>query len=414
MTAIENTYFLISVINSFHEINTMNLEFNFSRIPKILFGAGKLKQLPDLILGYGPNVILLTGSRSFKNSERYNILIKSFEKKKIAHFNYEIGSEPTPEQINSICEEHRKSVIDVVVAVGGGSVLDAGKAVSAMLEKTDPVETYLEGVGTKIHDGSKKPFFAVPTTAGTGSEATKNAVITELGENGFKKSLRHDNFVPDVALIDPELTFTCPPRVTAACGMDAFTQLLESYVSSKASPLTDALAYSGINLIKDNLIKSVTEGAEDIEVRSAMSYGALLSGITLANAGLGIVHGLASPMGSFYDIPHGVVCGTLVGISTKINIDQLRKNESDNRSALKKYADIGKLLSGNTCRNDFQCCDHLIKILEEWTQSLKLPKLGDYGLRVDDIEKIIDGTGIKNNPAALGRSEIKEIILERI
>jgi alcohol dehydrogenase class IV len=260
----------------------MDLNFRFARIPEIHFGAGKIESLPDLILRYGSTVILLTGSQSFRNTEKFGLLIDSFRDKSITCLLSEIGGEPTPAHINSICKNYTDSPVDVIVGIGGGSVLDAGKAISAMLGKTDPVEEYLEGVGTKTHDGSKIPFIAVPTTAGTGSEATKNAVISQLGDNGYKKSLRHNNFVPDIALVDPDLTLSCPADVTAACGMDAFTQLLESYVSSNASPLTDSLAYSGMKLMKDSLIPSVYEGAEDVNIRSAMSYGALLSGITLA------------------------------------------------------------------------------------------------------------------------------------
>jgi alcohol dehydrogenase class IV len=283
-----------------------------------------------------------------------------------------------------------------------------------MLGKREPVEAYLEGVGTKIHDGSKIPFIAVPTTSGTGSEATKNAVIRQLGEKGFKKSLRHNNFVPEIALIDPQLTLSCPVNITAACGMDAFTQLLESYVSSNSSPLTDALAFSGLKLMKDSLIHSTSDGAHDIDTRSAMSYGALLSGITLANAGLGVVHGLASPIGSYYDIPHGVACGTLVGIATRVNIETLRQNKNANNHHLQKYATIGKLLSNDTFEDIDDCCDYLIEKIEEWIEVLQIPGLGSYGFKESDIEKVVNGTGNKNNPVTLEKEEIRRIIIDRL
>jgi alcohol dehydrogenase class IV len=269
-------------------------------------------------------------------------------------------------------------------------------------------------VGSKNPDGTKIPFIAVPTTSGTGSEATKNAVITQLGNDGFKKSMRHDNFVPDIALIDPGLTLSCPAHITAACGMDAFTQLLESYLSTKASPMTDALAYSGMDLMKDNLITAANEGAGDINIRSAMSYGALISGITLANAGLGIVHGLASPIGSYYEIPHGVVCGTLVGIATRINIDQLRKDREINNQALKKYENIGRLINSDKCKNSDDCCDYLIEKIEEWVDVLEIPKLGSFGFQESDIQKIIEGTAQKNNPIKLSDDDIRKIIINRL
>jgi alcohol dehydrogenase class IV len=292
-------------------------------------------------------------------------------------------------------------------------VVDAGKAVSVMLGKTEPVEAYLEGIGTKIHDGSKVPFIAVPTTAGTGSETTKNAVLSQVGENGYKRSIRHNNFVPDIALVDPELCLNCPPDVTAASGMDAFTQLLESYVSTNASPFTDVLAYHGMTLIKDNLVQAATTDAKDVEVRAAMSYAALLSGITLANAGLGVVHGLASSIGSYYNIPHGVVCGTLVGAATKMTIERLKDKEETGISALEKYAQIGKLFSDNIKEDLDHYCEILVDKIEEWTQLLNIPKLNKYGLRESDLEKIVHVTGNKNNPVQLDHEDIKQIILWR-
>jgi alcohol dehydrogenase class IV len=396
------------------EIKNMINKFDFAGTPEIIFGAGKIRGITDIILKYGSRVILLTGSRSFKKSNKFDLLINSFKEKSFQYSLREISGEPTPGNINSIIRDFHNKPVDVVVAIGGGSVVDAGKAVSAMLGKTEPVEEYLEGVGTKTHDGSKIPFIAVPTTSGTGSEATKNTVLSQTGENGYKKSLRHKNFVPDVALVDPELSLTCPSDITAACGMDAFTQLLESYVSTNASPMTDALAYNAIKIMKDSLVPAATSGSHNPEIRSAMSYAALISGITLANAGLGIVHGLAAAIGSYYDIPHGVVCGTLVGVATRINIENLRKDKGANIGSLEKYTEIGKLLSGDNCEDLDQCCDFLFYQMEQWIESLQIPKLSDYGLRVGDIEKIVNNTGNKYNPVKLGKEDIEKIILERI
>ena len=184
--------------------------------------------------------------------------------------------------------------------------MDAGKSISAMLTKTESIKEYLEGIGTKKHDGKKMPFVAVPTTSGTGSEATKNAVISEIGGRGFKKSLRHDNFVPDSVVIDPRLMISCPQNVTAASGMDVFSQLIEGYLSTNSSPMTDALALSGLRYIKEGLLKSYETG-DDIDARGKVAYASYLSGVVLANAGLGTVHGFASPIGGYFDIPHGVV-----------------------------------------------------------------------------------------------------------
>ncbi len=342
------------------------MQFHFAKIPEIIFQSGAFNTLPEIIERFGSNVLIILDPFSVKSSE----LFSDFKANAIAFHAYEVSGEPSPERIDTIVAELKNRKFDVVIGVGGGSVVDTGKAVSAMLGKEESVFDYLEGVGTRVHDGSKVPFIAVPTTAGTGSEATKNAVLSQVGEKGFKKSIRHNNFVPDIALIDAELSLTCPTGVTAACGMDAFTQLLESYVSTNASPMTDALAYDGLRIMKDHLVLAVAEGNENLSAREAMSYAALMSGITLANAGLGIVHGLASPMGGFSDIAHGVACGTLVGIATKINIDRLREEGESGEEYLKKYAAIGRLFSNDKCDDLNECCDFLVDKIESWVDTL--------------------------------------------
>jgi alcohol dehydrogenase len=241
-------------------------------------------------------------------------------------------------------------------------------------------------------------------------------VLSRVGPQGFKKSIRHDRFVPDVAVIDPELMLSCPPELSVACGMDAFTQLLESYVSTEASPFTDALACSGLSFLKDSLVPVCTTGPEDIEKRAAMAYASLMSGITLANAGLGVVHGLASPIGGLFSIPHGVVCGTLVGAEIRVNIEKLRGRDQENRPALKKYAAIGALLSGRPFREEeiHSCCDLLIEKIDEWTETLAIPRLGQYGIRASDLDRIAQSAGNKNNPVALSEEEIRILLSMRL
>ena len=210
-----------------------------------------------------------------------------------------VSGEPSPELIDTTVEKYRNEAVDAIVAIGGGSVLDAGKAISAMLHRTESIKEFLEGVGTIEHPGTKLPFIALPTTSGTGSEATKNAVISHVGKSGYKKSLRHDNFVPDIAIVDPRFTLSCPQNITAASGMDCFTQLIESYLSDKANEYTDALAWEGLKEIKSSLVQSYMHG-NDIQARTGMAFASLTSGICLANAGLGVVHGFASSIGGLY------------------------------------------------------------------------------------------------------------------
>ena len=387
--------------------------FKVARTPEIYFGAGQLENLAELVLRFGRHVLLVTGGRSFINSIYFEQLLKQFKEADISHDLIRVSAEPSPLLIDGLSGEYRQKDISTVVSIGGGSVLDAGKALSAMIPMQFSVFEYLEGVGTgRVHDGSKIPFIAVPTTSGTGSEATKNAVLSNVSYDGFKRSLRHDNFVPDIALVDPLLTVSCPPEITAACGMDAFTQLLESYVSTSASSLTDVMALSGLRHIEKSLARSF-ENPKDLEARAGMSYASLISGITLANAGLGIVHGLASAIGGYFDIPHGVVCGTLMGVSTRMMINKLLVKESSS-IAIKKYARAGQIFTTDTGRSDEYYCNVLSDVIDEWTEKFNIPSLDDYNITPGDVTEIIDNTVQKQDPVKLDKQEIKSILIDRM
>ena len=395
----------------------MDLTFNFTSIPHIIFGAGKLNELYNIIPKFGKNVLYVIGRKSLKRSGKWDEIVNAMEKKSINVSIISVYGEPTPTLIDEAAVKYRRKNIDIVVGIGGGSVTDAGKAISAMIPKEDSIMNYLEGVGNKKHDGKKIPYIAVPTTSGTGSEATKNAVISEVGFEGFKKSLRHDNLIPNYAIIDPELVFSSPSSVSAACGMDAFTQLIEAYVSPQASPITDALAFTGMRHVKDAIIPVCSTHALDIGARSAMAYGSLMSGIALANAGLGIVHGLASSLGGLFEIPHGVACGTLLAESTKMNIAQLQKIGDAGKKGLLKYAMVGALLAGKEGYenvDDSYYCSILIDTLEKWTNVLNIDRLGKYGITIKDVELIEKKAGLKNNPVQLKREDIMDIVRNRI
>ncbi|MHA1300825.1 MAG: iron-containing alcohol dehydrogenase [Candidatus Helarchaeota archaeon] len=393
--------------------------FSFSKIPYILFGAGNINKLSEIIPKFGKKILLVTGRSSLKKSGKLDQISQMLDEDGIEYSHITVETEPSPDLINESVTKYENNGIQVVVSIGGGSVLDAGKAISAMLLHDELVEDFLEGVGNKIHDGKKIPFIAVPTTSGTGSEATKNAVLSRIGPNGFKKSLRHDNLVPNYAIIDPELMISCPSHLTASCGMDAFTQLLESYVSTKANPITDSLAYSGLKLITKNLVPAATDKSNDIKVRSAVAYAALISGITLANAGLGTVHGFASAIGGHYNIPHGVICGTLMGECNRITIELLKKqpDSPEKLTVLRKYACVGALLSGEIFSKDTEInyfCEKLIEQLKILTDKLKIKKLGAYGITENDIDKILKKVSNKNNPVSLPKENIRQILLNRL
>lgn len=386
--------------------------FRLARVPKVIFRTGALDELADIAVCHGKNILLVTGAKSFAKSPRAEVLHQQMIAKGLILHNVKITGEPSPAVVDDAAERFRGEDINLVVSIGGGSVLDAGKAISAMLTVKGSVADYLEVVGTREHPGTKVPFIAVPTTSGTGSEATRNAVISQVGKDGFKRSLRHDNFVPDVALIDPGLTLQCPPEITAAAGMDCFTQLTEAYLSTKADEITEALALQGMGAIKRSLVRSFTDG-DDINARSDMSFAALMSGICLANAGLGAVHGLAGTIGARYDIPHGVVCGTLMAAANDLNVRELRKINS-REDALARYAILGRIFADATGKNDIYYTDFFIDYLRAVTYRLKLPLLGSFGIGKDDVPVIVAHSDVKNNPVRLSDDQLSEIILDRL
>jgi len=343
--------------------------FSISGLPKIVFGDGVIKQMPQLAAEFGRCALVITGSKSFLQSPQWLALTSSLKAVGITFEHAAVDGEPSPALVDGLAARFRNANIEVVIGIGGGSVLDAGKAVAGLLRIGNSVMDYLEGVGPELpYQGPEVPFVAVPTTAGTGSEATKNAVLSKQGIDGFKKSFRHERLVPKYAVVDPQLLASCPLELIAANGMDAFTQLLESYVSTRANPITDALAMSGIRAVRDSLVPWFKNEGDVAEHRANMAYGALISGITLAQVGLGSVHGLAAPLGAFFPIPHGVVCGWLPNAlaSTSGHL-QARASDSD---ALWRYAHVGKVLANNMKLSEQGGLDTLVEVLEDWTENV--------------------------------------------
>jgi len=328
-----------------------------------------------------------------------------------------VEGEPSPWLVDEAVRDWRIAQIEVIVGIGGGSVLDAAKAVAGLLPHGNSVMDHLEGAGPELpYKGPATPFIAVPTTAGTGSEATKNAVLSVQGPHGFKKSFRHDLLVPRYAVVDPLLLASCTPAIIAANGMDALTQLLESYVSIRANPFTDALALSGLEAVRDGLLDWYRGADRAASGRNRMAYAALLSGITLAQVGLGSVHGLASPLGAMFPIPHGMVCGTLVAAATAVNIRVLRAREPEN-VALNKYAQVGRLLVGKPLLSREEAWEQLVSILGDWTQWMQLPRLHAYGIQQSDLPTVVAncrGSSMKTNPIVLTDAEIHQVLLARL
>lgn len=379
--------------------------FSFARTPELHFGPGTFARLPELIARFGTRLLLVTGNSSLQRSPAWPQLTGELKTNGFDFSVISVPGEPTPELVDTTVRRYQAAEYELVVAIGGGSVIDAGKAIAAMLPHDNSVVAHLEGLpGFQPHNGITLPVIAVPTTAGTGSEATKNAVLAKPGE--YKRSLRHDNFVPAVAVIDPELSLTCPPAITAACGLDALTQLLEGLVARGASPLSDALAMSGIVRCAAYLIPAATAGADNLEARAGMAYAAYLSGLVLANAGLGVIHGLAGPLGAKFPVPHGIACGVLLPPAFAVTVKALRAR-APQASALAKCAQAGALLSGGRGKPSPEL---LVEQLHRLAALLNLPKLGHFGVRAEHIPALVAQAGQKTHPVQLLPDEISALL----
>jgi alcohol dehydrogenase len=391
--------------------------FSIARLPRIEFGTGTFDRTAELTTQFGKRVLIVTGARSFPASENWQQLLRQLAARAISYEHITIDGEPSPAMVDTAVNEFAAANIEVVLGIGGGSAMDAAKAIAGLLRLKQSVLDFLEGVGPELpYPGPAVPLIAVPTTAGTGSEATRNAVLSRHGEDGFKKSFRDDKLVAEVAIIDPDLLATCPRDVIAANGMDALTQLIESYVSIKANVFNDALGISGLRAARDGLIRLYQSAGADADARERMAYASLVSGINLAQTGLGSVHGLASPLGAFYPIPHGVVCGTLVATATRTNINAMLEREADN-AALERYARVSEVLAQRRFKSTGAALDHLVELLQQWTYDMKLETLSSYGLKssgLDHVVKHARGSSMKTNPIVLTDEEIKSILVERM
>jgi len=383
--------------------------FRYRGNSNLIFGAGSAAALPELVSKKGP-ILILTGVH-FLQSRAWPLLEAKLAEDGIAYRLETISGEPSPDTVDSLVEITREAAAVSVLAIGGGSVLDAGKAVAAMVCHRGSVTEYLEGVGSRRPSGRTLPVIAVPTTAGTGSEATKNAVISRHGDTAFKKSLRHDAFVPDTALIDPELALGCPMDVTLACGMDALCQLIESYVSTGASVFTDMLAREGLRLFGSacELFSLEEFGIGEVNQRGGLALAAYYSGLCLANAGLGTIHGLAGPLGAHLKIPHGLACALLAAPVFRLLAKRLARD--GNQNILNKLAFAGAQIDrGYNAIPKAGDVDRLINNLENWTG--KMSRLADYGLERSDIDQIVNASNNKNSPVVFSGFERRDFLLQ--
>lgn len=380
------------------------MNFEFATAQRILFGPGQLRELPVICRSMGTRAALVTGS----SAERVTPVFEALRKYGANPISFSIIAEPTTDRMATVAAQAREAGCDFVVAFGGGSVIDAGKALAALLTNTRDVMDYLEVIGKgEPLENDPAPCIAIPTTAGTGAEVTRNAVLRSP-EHQVKVSMRHPNMLPTVALVDPELTLSLPPDVTASTGLDAFIQLLEAFVSCKANPLTDGLCREGLEYVSRSLLHAYAHG-DDLKARTDMALGSLFGGLALANAGLGAVHGLAGPIGGMFEAPHGMVCAALQPAVFKTNLQALEARDADN-PALGKYLEVARMVTQS--RNAE--VDDALEWIKEVCMHMHVPGLEDFGITEADIPTIVSkgrqASSMKGNPLPLTEAELESIL----
>lgn len=381
------------------------MRFEFATAGRILFGSGRLTELGELAAGFGPRALLVTGL----NTERAGPAIRSLEAAGVGWASLAIAHEPTSEDVRRGVSLAHTERCSQVIGFGGGSPMDAAKAIAALLTNGgDPVD-YLEVIGAGLPlTKASAPCIAVPTTAGTGTEVTRNAVILSP-EHGVKASLRGLGLLPAIALVDPELSIGMPPALTASTGLDALTQLIEPFVSSRANPISDAFAREGIRAIARSLQCAVGHG-DDRTAREDMSLAALFSGLAMANAGLGSVHGLAAVIGGMTSGAHGVVCAALLPHAMRVNVRAFRQRSPESES-LRRYAEIGQLVTGSPTAGP----EEAVAYIEGLCAALHVPSLATLGVQSSQLSTILDksvvSSSMKANPIVLTRDELAAIVL---
>jgi len=378
------------------------MRFDFATAARIVFARGAIADLPKLAREFGSRALLVTG----RNAERAVPVLAALEGGGIHCRVFSVYGEPTVEMVRRGAQAAREGR-DVVIGFGGGSAIDGAKAIAAMATNPGEPLDYLEVIGKgRTIERNSLPFIAVPTTAGTGAEATRNAVIGSP-EHGVKASLRSPLMLAKIALIDPDLTRDVPPHVTASTGLDTLTQLIEPYVSVRANAMTDLFCVEGLKRVAASL-ERVFEDGRDMDARESMSFASLLSGLALANAGLGSVHGFASPLGGMLEAPHGALCAAVLPHATAVNIRALRARDYHSK-ALRRYEEIACILTGES--------DAMPDDGAEWIamlcKKLAIPNLRHYGLYQEQIPELVAkaarASSMKANPLPLTTEELSEI-----
>jgi alcohol dehydrogenase class IV len=380
------------------------IRFEFATAGRILFGNGRAREAAGLAKELGARAFVVTGA----TGRHADSLLAGLARQGTAYVTFRVSGEPTTDLVREGTRQALEAGCDYVIGLGGGSSIDAAKAIASLLANGgDPLD-YVEVVGRGLPLAQPAiPWLAIPTTAGTGAEVTRNAVLASP-EHRVKVSLRSPTMLPRVALIDPELTYSMPPETTASTGLDALTQLIEPYVSNRANPMTDGLCREGMTRGARSLRRACEKGT-DVAARENMALASLFGGLALANAGLGAAHGFAAPVGGTFDAPHGAVCAALLPHVMRVNMRALRERHPDSVSLL-RYGEIAQILTGKATA---EAADG-VRWVEELCADLRVPTLASYGIGQDDlpllVQKAAVASSMQANPVVLTPAEMAEIL----
>lgn len=383
------------------------MKFEFATASRIIFGQGTVKEVAPMASNMGNCALLVTG----RNLERAGPLSGSLKNTGMKIVTFSVSDEPTIELTIKGVELARQNASDIVIGMGGGSVIDTAKAIAALLTNSGDITDYLEVIGRgKQLSRPSAPCIAIPTTAGTGAEVTKNAVLTSQ-EHKVKVSLRSPTMLPDLAIVDPELTYSMPPSLTASTGLDALTQVLEPFVSVKFNPLTDAICMEGLKRAARSLHRAFKDGS-DTRAREDMAIVSLFGGLTLANSKLGAVHGIAGPMGGMFPVPHGVICARLLPFVVEVNVRALKRHNS--QQYLLRYDQVAQVLTGKSNAK----AEEGIARIHDLCDALDIPGLSDFGITEDHFPDLITSSkkasSMKGNPVNLTDEELTEILQKAV
>ena len=380
------------------------MHFEFATANRVLFGPGTMREVAPQAAGFGSRVLVVCG----RSMDRAESLIEQLMSLRMTVSTFNVSGEPTIEAVLSGTKLAREDACDVVIGFGGGSVIDAGKAVAALVTNQGNLFDFLEVVGKgRPLDQAPAPFIAVPTTAGTGAEVTRNAVLTSP-DHRVKVSLRSPLMLPRLAVVDPELTLALPPYLTAGTGLDALTQLVEPYVCNSPSPITDALCREGMRRVVRALRRACFEGS-NLQARQDMALASLFGGVALANARLGAVHGLAGPLGGMFPAPHGMICARLLPLVIQTNINALQDRAPDS-PAIKRLNEVARILTGfpNATVGDG------VTWLQELCSELGVSPLSRFGVSEKDVPQVVlqaqRASSMKGNPISLNDGELADIL----